>query len=79
MALTENTTEARFFLARADNDERTLPQRLDDLDRARGVIEAEMEATVYRMREAGESWATIGSSMGVTRQAAQQRYGAAPA
>ena len=37
--------------------------------------EAELHAAVARAREAGDSWTVIGAALGVTRQAAQKRFG----
>lgn len=41
-----------------------------------GVIDAAIYQAVAGLRERGYSWAEIGSRLGVTRQAAQQRWGA---
>lgn len=38
------------------------------------TIETELAATVSRARAAGHSWEVIGDALGVTRQAAHQRY-----
>lgn len=38
-------------------------------------VEAELQAAVQRAREAGRTWAEIGKVLGVTRQAAFQRFG----
>lgn len=42
-----------------------------------GVAQAERELrdAVTAAREAGDSWLTIGVALGVTKQAAQQRFG----
>ncbi len=41
-----------------------------------GVIERELAVTVAALRaEHGYSWADIGRALGITRQAAQQRFG----
>ena len=37
--------------------------------------EAELHAAVARARQAGDSWTVIGAALGVTRQAAQKRFG----
>lgn len=37
--------------------------------------EAEVTAAVTRARQHGRSWAAIASRLGITRQAAQQRFG----
>jgi hypothetical protein len=41
-------------------------------------IETAIRDAVIGLREFGYSWAEIGSRLGVTRQAAQQRWGAQP-
>lgn len=38
-------------------------------------LEAVKVTAVREMRASGESWAAIGDALGLTRQAAQQRYG----
>ena len=40
-----------------------------------GDIETAIRNAVTGLREVGYSWAEIGSRLGVTRQAAQQRWG----
>lgn len=40
----------------------------------RDQLERRIAATVYGARAAGCSWEAIGSALGVTRQAAHQRY-----
>jgi hypothetical protein len=42
------------------------------------AAEAELAAAVTRARQAGQSWAAIGASLRISRQAAQQRFGHAP-
>jgi hypothetical protein len=39
------------------------------------TIDASIQDTVTGLRACGYSWAEIGSRLGVTRQAAQQRWG----
>lgn len=39
------------------------------------AAENELIFAVHAAREAGDSWTTIGAALGVTRQAAQQRFG----
>jgi hypothetical protein len=39
-------------------------------------IDTAMAETVKGLRACGYSWAEIGSRLGITRQAAQQRWGA---
>jgi hypothetical protein len=42
------------------------------------AAEVEFAAAVIRARQAGQSWTTIGASLRISRQAAQQRFGHAP-
>jgi len=39
------------------------------------LVTGELEAAVERAREQGASWAQVGTALGVTRQAAWQRFG----
>ncbi|WP_087486277.1 hypothetical protein [Brachybacterium massiliense] len=39
------------------------------------AAEEELAAAVLAARAAGDSWTMIGAALGVTRQAAQQRFG----
>jgi hypothetical protein len=39
------------------------------------VADAELRRAVHAAREAGDSWTVIGMALGVTRQAAQKRFG----
>lgn len=48
---------------------------LDNLATARKHVEELLAHAVTEARFAGETWAQIGASIGMTRQAAQQRYG----
>jgi len=41
-----------------------------------GIVAGRLEQAVTDMREDGHTWHEIGTALGVTRQAAQQRYGA---
>jgi hypothetical protein len=38
-------------------------------------LEQRMRSTVQELRAGGVSWAVIGNALGITKQAAQQRYG----
>lgn len=38
-------------------------------------LEQRMRSTVQELRAGGASWAVIGDAIGITKQAAQQRYG----
>lgn len=42
---------------------------------SRDAAEAELRNAVEAAREAGDSWTAIGMALGVTRQAAQKRFG----
>ena len=46
---------------------------------AKTKVEAELAAAVAEMRSSGYSWATIGSVLGTSGEAARQRYGDVPA
>ena len=41
----------------------------------RAALEREIRTATYTGRTAGLSWSAIGEALGVTKQAAQQRYG----
>lgn len=49
--------------------------RLTALAEQRAAIDAAIAAEVAQRRAAGFSWAAIGAALGITKQAAQQRYG----
>ena len=49
-----------------------LAERLEDLDRAQTAVHEAVRDLVL----AGYSWAAVGRMLGVTRQAARQRFGA---
>lgn len=60
------------------------PKVLAEDELARAIIEHDIAKTVLdkaiaNARDYGVSWATIGQGLGITKQAAQQRYGKAPA
>ena len=44
-------------------------------DRELEVAELRLRHQVSEARRAGHSWAVIGASLGISRQAAQQRFG----
>lgn len=39
-------------------------------------LEGRIRVTVQELRQAGASWSVVGDALGVTRSAAQKRYGA---
>jgi hypothetical protein len=45
------------------------------LNEWRGIVEGRLEQAVDDMRSEGATWAQVGTALGVTRQAAQQRWG----
>ena len=49
---------------------------LRELVAQRGTLEGRVAITVQKLRTAGASWTVIGDVLGVTRSAAQKRYGA---
>jgi hypothetical protein len=49
--------------------------RVVQADRDLEVAELRLRHQVAEARRAGHSWAVIGASLGITRQAAQQRFG----
>lgn len=48
---------------------------LRDMIAVRDEMDAAIQAAVDGMRARGESWTYIGSGLGITRQAAQMRFG----
>jgi HAMP domain-containing protein len=50
--------------------------RLDRLKSARDNVELGIQNTVTALREEGVTWTEIAASLNVTRQSAQERYGA---
>lgn len=51
------------------------PERIAALDRLRSAADAQLHSDVQQARTNGVTWATIGAALGVTRQAAYQRFG----
>lgn len=53
-------------------------EALEELDRLQGVLQAALAEAVtgYRQGPAEASWANVGDALGVSRQAAQARFGA---
>ncbi|MCV7230678.1 hypothetical protein [Mycolicibacterium komossense] len=50
-------------------------RRIAAAAKALAGADAELDAAVAAAREAGDSWAMIGTALGVSRQAAAQRFG----
>ena len=48
---------------------------LKGLGEIRAALEHEIRQATYVARQAGLSWSAIGEQLGVSKQAAQQRYG----
>jgi hypothetical protein len=68
---------ARPFV-QAYGDGRQMLGPLQDLTAdaaAARTLEQRMRSTVQQLRTGGASWAVIGAAVGITKQAAQQRYG----
>lgn len=53
-------------------------EALSDLTALSAVIDQAITEAVIGLREFGYSWAEIGSRLGISRQAAQQRWGDRP-
>lgn len=51
------------------------PADLAELVEVQRAVEQTIRESVQGLRDAGFSWADIGSAVGITRQAAQQRWG----
>ncbi len=80
MAYTEATTQARLQLDAADQaaargDAESMIVHAGFLV---AYAEAMVEGAVEAARTTGTSWREIGDVLGVTKQAAQQRFGATP-
>ena len=50
-------------------------EALDVLSQAQGAIEGLIAIYARSAKQWGEPWSAIGNALGITRQAAQQRYG----
>lgn len=69
---------ALILLAFSDRNEGADLNTLDnlaDLGRAAATVRSGIERRVRRLRNHGASWTDIGRALGITKQAAQQRYG----
>jgi len=70
----------RWANAVADDDDlravdTTVLQELRRLADQRATVEAEVVLAVRRARAANRSWSEIGAMLGVSKQAAQRKYG----
>jgi hypothetical protein len=52
-----------------------LLRRLEGLGRRRGEVESAIDEAVRTARATGVTWSAVGAALGVSAQAAQQRYG----
>jgi hypothetical protein len=68
--LTGVLTDAEHFIR-----ERQEINELEALAETQSRLRAWTEDAVTEARSAGHSWATIGTALSITKQAAQQRYG----
>jgi hypothetical protein len=50
-------------------------RRLRDVAQKRAAVDAEITLAVEQARSANRSWSEIGLMLGVTKQAAQRKYG----
>lgn len=57
------------------NDPGALVALIRDIEHERRSLDLETRAVVLAMRMAGFPWSQIGAALGVSKQAAQQRYG----
>lgn len=58
-----------------DGPPERLAMILDDLDRIRSLLDSVEHEVVSLMRDKGETWESIGETIGISRQAARQRFG----
>lgn len=70
--MTYASTLARQCLDRAASSTGT--EHLRNLSAAVANVQSEIQRSVEKLREEGMSWAQIGDALGVSKQAAQQRY-----
>ena len=63
--------------ARLENDKQAYLDLVQLSAEAAGATDALLRAAVTAARSAGHSWAVVGTALGMTKQAAQQRFGAA--
>lgn len=79
--LTQPSTPAQRLIARAQAEQTikttktNLLATLEDLTNDMRKLESDRRSYVIQAREKGASWSEIGARLGVSRQAAQMRYG----
>ena len=73
--LADKLTTAAGIAATADDDYLTPLERVHAIRRLAETVESALRTAVADARADGASWGQIGTGLGVTRQAAQQRYG----
>lgn len=64
-----------FTITGQDWRDRSAVESLEDAAALRAGVDALIAARVERCRREGLSWAQIGNALGISKQAAQQRYG----
>lgn len=67
----------RIIRAHARRIAESDPAALGDLLALRQAVDTALDEAVVGLRDAGFSWGEIGREVGMTRQAAQQRWGRA--
>ena len=71
MSRTQDTIDQGFAVMR-------LVKRRNQLDEERDTLDLEVAAAVAQMRADGATWDRVAVALGVTRQAAHQRYNSTP-
>lgn len=64
-----------FTVTGQDWRERDVIEGLSDAATMRAGVEALIQARVNHARHVGKSWQEIGTALGISKQAVQQRYG----
>jgi hypothetical protein len=73
--VTRTRIEARDINTLASGDAAAL-RLLMHLDTERRQLDGRIRVSVQELRQRGASWTVVGDALGVTRSAAQKRYGA---